>query len=115
MKIKVSDLENVWSFTCDWRANELVAQTARDDRRVVRIDLASGNSRSVWTGYLGLGFELMPDGRQVVYEDDGTILLASIDGGRSPEAIARGGVPSLSPDGSTVAFMGGEDASTCSA
>lgn len=106
---RVSDLENVWSFKCNWPAGEVVAQTARGTQTVIRIDLATGNARSLSSADLGLKFELMPDGERVLYDRDGTIWMATLDGTRPAEPIARGKVPSLSPDGSTIAFMGGED------
>lgn len=109
---QVSALENVWKFKCDWRSNEIIAQTALGERSIVRIDLDDGEARPAAKRDLdlGLNFELMPDGHHVVYEHDGAIWRANIDDRQSPEAIARGRVPSLSPDGSTLAFMGGEDA-----
>lgn len=108
----VSTLENVWSFTCNWETDELIVQTAKGAEQIVRIDLPTGAERSRVDGFVDRVGGL-PRGRgarrRMVYESGGTLWLRSLEGTAPPEALARGHVPSLSPDGTTVAFMGNDD------
>lgn len=106
---RVDVLGNVWSFACDWERSVLVAQTALGTSTIVRLDLESGETLSVTGGDLGLRLGLMGDGLHAVYEESDSVWLRRVDEEAPAELLARGRAPSVSPDGSTIAFMRGED------